>query len=109
VTLCGEFGGGGGRDVRWTGVFPRGEDEAGGGGREKWIGRRVFSLSRLRSCPSHNLPPCMPLTSLRTDSGAPNKNNVGASGYAWNSMSGDGLLQTFTKAGFGARWGGRGG
>jgi hypothetical protein len=51
----------------------------------------------------------MPLTSLRTDSGAPNKNNVGASGYAWNSMSGDGLLQTFTKAGFGARWGGRGG
>lgn len=48
-----------------------------------------------------SLHPTLP--SRRTDSGQPNMNNVGGPGYSWAAMTGEGLKNTFTKAGFGPR------
>lgn len=40
----------------------------------------------------------------RTDAPAPNNGNPGAPGYGWSGLTGEGLVATMTKAGFGARW-----
>eukprot|EP00624_Nannochloropsis_granulata_P000528 evm.model.NODE_11995_length_8786_cov_31.724335.2 len=47
--------------------------------------------------------PRIPVQLGRTDSGQPNMNNVGGPGYSWAAMTGEGLKNTFTKAGFGPR------
>jgi catalase (peroxidase I) len=47
--------------------------------------------------------PRIPVQLGRTDSGQSNMNNVGSPGYAWATMTGEGLKDAFTKAGFGAR------
>ena len=51
-----------------------------------------------------DFPPPFLNPSPRTDSGALNKNNVGAAGYSWEGMTGEGLKEAFTKAGFGPRY-----